>query len=115
MRPIVLAVILFAIAPAAWAQDPLLYQRDFEVQTQLQAARQREVDLQNQLTVLDARVRTEQAIRDQESLRNAPAVRIPSDPAARQAPIDPGKLAAIPDDRLAASNARVRAAARNRR
>lgn len=97
-----------AAAPAA-AQLPLTLQRDNELWAEQQMARQREIAIQNQLSTLEARVRTDEALRDLD--RNA--LRTPRQPDLRA--VDPGKLAGIPDDRLAASNARVRAAAANRR
>ena len=108
MRALALAVLL--VAGAARAQDGTLFQRDFELEMQLTQARQREVVLSNQLMALETRLQAEQAIRALQAEHDAAAIRhAPADapPTARSAPMRPVD---IPDARLAASNARVRAA-----
>jgi hypothetical protein len=114
MRAIVLALVLAAAGSAAQAQDPFLLQRAGELDAALAAARQRDVALHNDVMALDARLRTEQAFRATDpGLGAAPVLLLPP---VKGAPPrrDPGPYASIPDDRLAASNARVKAAAGNR-
>lgn len=91
--------------------------RDAQVQADLQALRYRDVQVTNELAALQARAQAEQA------LSNLAAGRAPAPPA-NLAPavtgggapvVDTSKLASIPDSALAQSNARVRAAADNRR
>ena len=82
-----------------------------EQQAANQMARQRSVALENQLGALEAKVQTETRLRDLEAQRNAPRIATP----------EPGKAVpatALPtniDAWMAESNARVRAAAANRR
>jgi hypothetical protein len=106
---------LLLAAPAA-AQDylGLTLQRDAERVADAEAARQRDIATANQLSVVDALARTDQALRQiqaQSQSVPAPVVR-PGGPAPV---IDTRQLAAIPDAVLASSNARVRAAAANRK
>lgn len=106
----VLLASLVMAGPAA-GQVPLALQLDNERWAEQQLARQREIAIYNELSAMDARIRTDQALRDLERQRRpepTPALREPRR-------LDTGGLATIPDDRLAASNARVRAAASNRR
>ena len=113
MRALVILAALSFAAPAA-AQDTwaLTAQRDAELHAQAQLARQREVELNNRLSTLEATVQTNQALSDIAALRQRPAV--PTyDPKA--VPTTVPKYASIPDSVLADSNARVRAAAANRR
>jgi hypothetical protein len=70
------------------------------------------VVLQNQLTSLDIQLRGLQAIEGLREQGVTPTLPPPAGPDAR---IDPSQLASIPDDRLAASNARVQAVVRNQR
>lgn len=110
MRAVIAVIAALTAASPVAAQVPLAIQRDNELWAQQQAARQREVATYNEFIALDARVRADQALRDLE--RQTRDSRLP--------PADPAQLrtsqpAAIPDDRLEASNARVREASRNRR
>ena len=84
---------------------------------QLQIQQQRNVATENEFQALDARVRTDQALRDLQAESEQPRLRVPPDPVygAANPNYDPARLASIPDDRLKASNARVRAAAANTR
>jgi hypothetical protein len=66
---------------------------------------------QNQLTVLEAQIRTEQAIADIQAHSRTP--QIPPPPSGASPNLDASQLASIPDSRLAESNARVKAAAAN--
>jgi predicted small lipoprotein YifL len=86
--------------------------RASELQAQQEMANRQAVIQQNQLTALEAQVRTQQAIADIAASGRSP--RLASPPGAA-ASLDPGSYASIPDDKLAASNARVKAAAENRR
>lgn len=120
MRALVFAAALAAASPAA-AQTSIGFQqnlddarRSLEFSMQQEQARQRDVGLANELNMLDSRVRADQAVRDLQALRLRPPLP-PSDPNAPLPVLDTGQLAQIPDAALAASNARVRAAAANRR
>ena len=115
MRVLIVLAALSLAAPAA-AQDAwaLTVQRDAELQAQADLARQREVELNNRLSTLESRVQTDQALRDIEALRQRPAIRA-YDPKAPLPKVPAGGYASIPDAKLAASNAAVRAAAANRR
>jgi hypothetical protein len=119
MRTLILVIALACAAPAA-AQDTyaLTLQRDAELQAQADLARQREVELNNRLSTLEARQQTDQAMRDIQALRQRPTpptIYDPDVPPPPRAAVPAGAFASIPDDVLAASNARVRAAAANRR
>ena len=117
MRALVFLMALGAAAPAT-AQDfrALGFARDAELTAQAQAARSRDIAITNDLSTLQSRVQTNQALSDIANLRAAPAAPIVALPLGAPPPkIDPGDLATIPDTTLAASNARVRAAADNRR
>ncbi len=105
-----LALGLLLCAGPAGAQDADLFQRGFDLEMQLTQARQREVDLRNQLMALEARQQAEQAIRAIEALRDAAPIRLSRADGPLPAPPAPERFATIPDARLAASNARVRAA-----
>jgi hypothetical protein len=117
MRALVFFIALGAAAPAT-AQDfrAIALARDAELTAQAQAARSRDIAITNDLSTLQARVQTNQALSDIAALRVAPAVpSVVLPPGAPPPKIDPGDIATIPDATLAASNARVRAAADNRR
>ena len=112
-----LGVGLAPVAPAA-AQDyrALDFARDADLYAAASAARQREVALTNELSTLQARVQTDEALRDLAAQRAyAPISTVNPSTGAALPRIDTSKLASIPDAELAASNARVRAAAENRR
>ncbi|MDB5424695.1 MAG: hypothetical protein JWQ29_2111 [Phenylobacterium sp.] len=113
MRALIILAVLACAAPAA-AQDTfaLTMQRDAALQAQADLARQREVELNNRLSTLESTVQTNQALSDIAAMRQRPAAPV-YDPKAL--PAAAPKYASIPDDVLAASNARVRAAAANRR
>lgn len=87
-----------------------------ELWAQQEMMRQQQIALQNQLTALEAQVRTEQAIAATQAQRVNP--RLPLPEVSRGGPlpsIDTGALASIPDSALAESNKRVLDAAGNRR
>ena len=120
---VVLAVPILAVmalaAPAA-AQDPyaLRVQRDAELQAQADHARQRSIELNNRLSTLEAQQQTNQSLNDIAAMRqrpDLPTIYDPNVPPPPPAALPPGSYASIPDSILADSNARVRAAAANRR
>lgn len=113
MRLLLSAVALSAVfATATSAQDPGWAARDFDLWQQ-QLANQRAVALENQLNALEARQQTEARLRELETQRAT--IRLPADDA--RPPPNPAAslLPSNIDAWMAASNARVRAAAENRR
>jgi hypothetical protein len=110
------AALALAAGPAA-AQDLYALERSNELRAEQMMANQRAVALENQFNALDARIRTEQALRALHDQAAQPRLRIPSEPSTARTPSvnAAAPFAAIPDDRLAASNARVREASGNRR
>lgn len=109
-----------AIAAPAAAQDPyaLRLQRDAELQGQADLARARSLDLNNRLSNLETQQQTNQALSDIAAMRqrpDLPTIYDPNVPPPPRAALPPGSYASIPDSILADSNARVRAAAANRR
>jgi hypothetical protein len=116
-RLLILLAVLGAAAPAA-AQDwfGLSAARDADRLAAEQAARQRDIVVANELARLEAQAQTSQGLSDLAAMRVRPAVpTVPFDPKAPPPKIDTRQLAQIPDKTLADSNARVRAAANNRR
>ena len=113
MRALALLLALAAASPAA-AQT---VQFDIDnLRAQQELARQREVAQHNELMALDAQLRTNQAVLDQQ-LSRAP-VRLPESPYFSPIPpakIDTSKLPHIPDAALADSNKRVQDVVQNRR
>ena len=87
--------------------------RDSELRARENMASQAAVIQQNQLSALDAQIRGQQAIADVRAQSFSPT--IPSPPPGVTPMIDLSQLASIPDDKLAASNERVRAASQNHR
>jgi hypothetical protein len=84
------------------------------LQAQADMAERQAVIRETEASALEARLRTEQAAADlqaQSADRRAPPPRRTGPPPR----IDTGKIASMPDDVLAQSDARVRAAAKNRR
>ena len=116
MRPLILSLALFAVsaAPALAQVDHQSAMRDLDALNQQQIQLQRSVALENQLNTLDAKVQTDQRLRDIDAIRTRPSLTAPSGPPAVGTKNDDGYVS-IPDDMLAASNARVRAASQNRR
>ena len=115
LRALIILTALGLAAPAA-AQDSfaLTVQRDAELYAQADSARQRDVELTNRLSTLEARLQTDRAMSDIVALRQPPALSTVYDPKRPVAGVAP-TYASMPDDKLAASNAAVRAAAANRR
>jgi hypothetical protein len=121
MRALILLLALGAAAPAAvpaaaQAYRGLALSQDASRIADQQAARSRDIAITNDLSTLQARVQTDQGLSDLAALRAPPALPTVALPAGAPPPmIDTSKLASIPDAELAASNARIRAAADNRR
>jgi hypothetical protein len=118
MRPAALlaVVILAGSAAPALAQSPGFQRqmdanlRDSQLQALQDLAARQAQSQQNQLRAFEAQVRAEQAVARVQAQSYTPSV--PPPPASGALPsIDVGAMASIPDDRLAASNARVREAA----
>ena len=119
---IALALLTLAVAGPAMAQPPAylgVQARDAQTQADLQALRYRDVQAANELAAAQARAQADQALSNLQAARAAPVLPgvlapVPGGAAALPV-IDTRKLVSIPDDVLAQSNARVRAAADNRR
>lgn len=119
MRALIVVLGMACATPAA-AQDlyALTLQRDAQLQAQADLARQQNIEINNRLSTLEAQQQTNQALSDIAALRQRPALPTIHDPNAappRAAAVPDGAYASIPDAVLADSNARVRAAAANRR
>jgi len=118
MRVLIVTAALAAAAPA-WAQSPTPYTDQLrlgEIQAQQDLARNRAIAQENELMALDARLRTEQALRDIQVQRSLPPLpTLPDDPKRPPPVLDTSGVATIPDDRLEASNQRVREASETRR
>lgn len=117
MRTLVILLALAAAAPAvAQPFRDLTYAQDAQHAADARAARARDVTLTNDLAVLQASAQTERALNNIATARIAPPAPVAAPDAGLPPPnIDPSQLAQIPDATLAASNARARAAAQNRR
>ena len=118
MRSILLALAVNAVvAASALAQaDPARLARENDLWAQQQNQNQRAVALENQVNALDARLGTEARLRELREQARRPAVPeryVPKSGAVRAPEL--GAFPSIPDEALAASNARVRAASQNRR
>ena len=117
MRTVLILMAIGVAGPAAVQPYLGLEQsRDAQALTDAVAARARDVTLTNDLAVLQARIQSDQALSNLQASRLSPTVpTIPFNPNAPPPTIDASKLATIPDAALAQSNARIRAAADNRR
>jgi hypothetical protein len=117
MRPYLILMVLGFAAPAvAQPYFGLAQARDARAAADAMAARNRDIALANELAVLQARLQSDEALSNIRAARVAVTLpRVALDPNTPLAVIDTGKLAAIPDETLAQSNARVLAAAANRR
>lgn len=115
MHRLALSLAILAVsAPAALAQvDHRSAMRDLDLLNQQQMQQQRSIALENQYNALDARVQTEQRLRDVDVMRTRPS--LTTKPGAQPEAPGAGAFASMPDDMLAASNARVREASQNRR
>ncbi len=120
----VAAAVAFASPAAAQVittvpSSPMLQMQLYDLQSQAELARQRDVAMRNELTALEARMQTENGLATVRSQAYIP--RLPTVDAYRTSPssplpnIDTSKLVSIPDAALAASNKRVQDAAQNRR
>jgi hypothetical protein len=120
MRVPVILLTLFLAGPAmAQAYLPLQQSRDAEAFAAAEAARARDIAVSNDLAAMQARLQTEQAVSNIAAARAAapapPPLRGATRPGAPAPVIDATKLVSIPDAALAQSNARVLAAANNRK
>ena len=118
MRSLIVLICVACAAPAAAQPDPLILQREAELQAQTDQLRRRDVEITNRLSTLEATQQTNQALSDIAAMRQRtplPTIYDPNAEPPRAAPLPPGAFVSIPDATLAASNARVRAAAANRR
>ena len=101
-----------ALAAPALAQVSPQATQQLDLMTQQQLDRQRSIALENQLNTLDARVQTEQRLRDLQAAAPPP---YPRGAPTLTATTATGGYASIPDAALAASNARIRDVTQNRR
>lgn len=114
MRILACTLGLLGLSASAAAAQVLPYGSvvtDPGYQAQQQMDRQRAIALENQLNTLDARVQSEQRLRDFQASVPPPGLRAPEHPV----PTGSSPYASIPDAALAASNERVRAASKNPR
>lgn len=114
MRFLLSLALLAASGPAFAQTDHQILAREQELMVQQQMLQQRSIALENQLSAMEARVRTEQALSDLRVQQLTPPIRLPQVPA-NPPIIVQGGFASVPDDRLADSNRRVREASGNRR
>ncbi len=117
MNRLILSLAVLALStPSALAQvDHQSAMRDLDLTAQQRAQQQRAVALENQFNALDAKVQTEQRLRDIDIMRTRPSLTLPAKADAPPDQVSAAGFAEMPDDMLAASNARVRAASQNRR
>ena len=109
---------MHAVAGPAASQPylGLMLSRDARASAEAMAARNRDIVLTNDLAVLQARVQSDQALSNLQASRSSPSIPTVSfNPKAPPPIIDASQLATIPDAELVQSNARIRAAADNRR
>jgi len=120
MRLLPLLAVLAGVTAAGSAGAQSLQQqfdlnaRAAELRAQQNLADQRSVILENRLNNLEAQQRTQQAFDDLQAQTRTPQLPAPY-PGAPPPQIDTSNMATIPDSTLEESNARVRAAAGNRR
>jgi hypothetical protein len=117
MRTLIVVAALAAATPAAAQLNSaiLLNQQAQQCAAEL-AARQRDIAVTNELSRLEAQMQSTQALSDLAAQRTSPQITIlPRAPGAPPPKLDASKLVQIPDAALADSNAKVRAAAENRR
>lgn len=112
MRTLPLALVLTALATSAAAQTVTQFELD-NLRAQQEAAARRAVAQDNELSALQNRLQTEQAV-TQLQIQRSLAPRLPEPvygtPASAIAPAATPKYPSIPDAALADSNRRVRAA-----
>jgi len=117
MRPTILAVLLAAAAVPAAGQALTHVELD-TLRVQQEATARHAVALANELTALESRLRTEQALADLRAQRAAPPVpslRYEPSPFAATAAVTLPSFPTTPDAILADSNRRVREASKPRR
>jgi hypothetical protein len=118
MRTRLILLLALGAATPTLAQPlrDLTIAQDTQRAAEARAAHDRDIALTNQLAVMQAAARTQQTLSDIASARISPPVlSAPLDPNAPPPKIDLSQMVEIPDATLAASNARARAAADNRR
>jgi hypothetical protein len=120
MRALIVSLGILVAAPAA-AQDvsqAVLNAQILQMQAEQQLARMREVATTNELMALEARLRTDEAVRRMEAARAPvvlPTLPYPDAGLGLDAGIDPAKLPRLPDAVLADSNRRVQEILKNSR
>jgi hypothetical protein len=114
MRRLALCLALLA-APATVAAQTATPRVPDDVWMQQQLDRQRAVALENELNAREATRRADEAVRSLQAMGQASSTPSFDVTPAPRTPPPPGAIVSIPDARLAASNARVKAAAENRR
>jgi hypothetical protein len=115
----------FLVLSAALVASPAMAQfinpgasraQQFELQQQQETTRQQLIQQQNQITTLDAQMRTQQALSQVQAQAQAPLLPLPDVTPGRPLPqIDTSQLASIPDSTLADSNKKVLDAVNGRR
>ena len=119
MRALAISFALAALAAGPAGAQSLQSSMDAELRAaqlrDLQSMADRQAVAQhNELMMLDAQLRTQRALSDVQAQNYRPI--LPTSPRTGAPPqIDTSRLASIPDAKLEASNAAVRAAAENRR
>lgn len=116
LRAVILLGALAAAAPAAaQLNQNLIYTQEAERRAAEEAARQRDIAITNELSRLQSQAQTNQALSGLAASRVSPVVPpIVVSRTGRAPHINPRQYAQIPDAALADSNAKVRAAAKNR-
>ncbi len=99
-------LVLAAVAGPVVAQDAYTQHQLGVLEAQQQMDRYRGVTQQNELNALSYQIQTERALQDLRRQREAPVI-VPATP--WSSPVSDPEEVRIPDDRLAASRARVRA------
>jgi hypothetical protein len=115
---VLIAILVLAVATPGAAQPYLGLQQSRDAQRvgDAEAARNHERALANELSVLQARLQTDETLARLAAARPPPAVpTVPFNPNAPPPVIEMRQMAEIPDAVLAASNARAVAASANRR
>jgi hypothetical protein len=114
--PLILAAPATAQPIAGHPFEALTFAHDADRSAAALAARDRDVAVGAQLNLLQTESQTDRALGNIAAGRVNPGVpTIPFNPKAPPPRIDPSQLAEMPDATLAASNARIRAAADNRK
>jgi hypothetical protein len=95
--------------PGTFRDIPGTFQaQDFQLRQQQEATRQELIQQQNQITSLDAQMRTQQALSQVQAQAQSPILPVPDVTPGRPLPqLDTSQLASIPDSALADSNQKV--------